>query len=39
MNMRTIDIYVDERKITLIMTDAAVGKSVSASIAIRSTPW
>lgn len=39
MNFRTIDIYVEERKITVIITDAPDGKRVSAQVAIRSKPW
>jgi hypothetical protein len=39
MNIRTISIYVDERKIILTIVDASDGKSVSGQVDIRSKPW
>jgi len=39
-NMRTIDIYVNERQITVVIWDGSDGgKSVNASVAIRKKPW
>jgi hypothetical protein len=39
LNLRMINIYIDERKITLIISDGEDGKSVSAQVDIRSKPW
>lgn len=38
-NLRFIDIYVLEQKISVTIFDGPGGKSVSASVAIRSKPW
>jgi len=38
-NIRTVDIFINERKITIIIVDGPEGKSVSASVAIRTKPW
>jgi hypothetical protein len=37
--LRNMDIYVNQRKITILVWDGADGKSVSAQIDIRATPW
>jgi hypothetical protein len=39
MNIRTIYIYVDDRRIILTMTDGADGRQVGAQVEIRSKPW
>lgn len=39
MNIRTISIYVDERKIILTIVDGSDGKRVSGQVDIRSKPW
>lgn len=37
--LRSIDIYVNQRKIAIIIFDGPDGKSVSASVTIRAKPW
>ncbi len=38
-NLRIIDIYLNDRKVSVMIYDAANGRSVSASVAIRTKPW
>jgi hypothetical protein len=38
-NMKTIDIYINDRKITVVVFDADGSKGVNASVAIRAKPW
>jgi hypothetical protein len=38
-NIRSIDVYINEQRISIGIWDGADGKSVSASVAIRATPW
>lgn len=39
VNIRNIDIYVEDRKIIVMIADDADGKRVSAQVDIRSKPW
>jgi hypothetical protein len=39
VNLRTISIYVEDRKIVVLIADGADGKSVSAQVDISAKPW
>ena len=39
VNIRSIDIYIEDRKFTVIISDSPDGKRVDAQVDIRSKPW
>ncbi len=39
INIRTIDIYIEDRKLTVMIADDSDGKRVSAQVDIRAKPW